>query len=228
MQAGREDALALPVSQQSGDPQRWLWALTEPLPAAPYAPDSAHVMGIPVAPWDLPRGSQESAWKASACPLPGHCLSSMGWVTDSAVPTPELQGRELSPSGPSPAAARGTSRRSTAPSRRWREAALDANTEQEAPADSTITQGSPSLLLNGRHFSVSFPLPLELKPPFCSKTHQAKEILLPFQLTNSPPSSASGNAHPTGHPFPRVCHVARGKNGPHPLSCRWHHVPGLP
>lgn len=30
----------------------------------------------------------------------------------------------------------------TAPSRRWREAGLDANPEREAPADSTIMQGS--------------------------------------------------------------------------------------
>lgn len=111
---------------------------------------------------------------------------------------------------PSPAAACSASRRSMAPSGRWHEAALDANTQREAPADSTITQGSPSLLLNGRHFSVSFPLPLELKPPFCSKTRQAKEILLPFQLTNSPPSCASRSTHPTGYPFPGVCRIAGG------------------
>lgn len=69
----------------------------------------------------------------------------------------------------------------------WHKAVLDANSKQETPADSTIMQGSPSLLLNGRYFSVSFPLPSELKQPFCSKMHQAKEILLSFQLRNSPP-----------------------------------------
>lgn len=100
----------------------------------------------------------------------------------------------------------------------WRQATLDANPESEAPADSIIKQSSPSLLLNRRHFSVSFPLPLELKPPFCSKTCQAKEILLPFLLTNSPLSSASRNALPTGHRFPGACHIASGTKGPPPTS----------
>lgn len=133
----------------------------------------------------------------------------------------------LSPPAPSPAAAHGASHRSMAPSKRWCKATLDANMEREAPADSTITQGSPSLLLNGRHFSVSFPLPLELKLPFCSKTCQAEEILLPFQLTNSPLSSSSRKAHPTGHPFPGVCRIAGRTNGPHPMPSDWPHIPGL-
>lgn len=60
-----------------------------------------------------------------------------------------------------------------------------------SPCSSTITQGSPSFLLNGRRFSVSFPLPSALKPPFCSKTSQARKILLPQQLTKSPPSVAA-------------------------------------
>lgn len=134
-----------------------------------------------------------------------HCLPSVG--LDVAVPTPELQGWS---SSPQPAC------HSMAPSGCWRGAALDANAERAAPADSTITQGSPSLLLNRKHFSVSFPLPLELKPPFCSKTHQAKEILLPFQLANSPPSSISRNAHPTVHPLLGVHCTIGGTSDPHP------------
>lgn len=35
LQAGQEDVLALPVSQQSGDLQNWLWALAKPPPAPP-------------------------------------------------------------------------------------------------------------------------------------------------------------------------------------------------
>lgn len=100
--------------------------------------------------------------------------------------------------------------------------ALDANAERAAPADSTITQGSPSLLLNRKHFSVSFPLPLELKPPFCSKTHQAKEISSPFAARECPSLLHQQECPPCSPPHaPSTLCCWRDKWSP-PLSSHWH------
>lgn len=131
----------------------------------------------------------------------------MGWVTSVAVPLPG----QVSRSSTCVLCA-------TAPSRHWHEAGLDANPEREAPADSTIMQGSRSFLLNGRHFSVSFPLPSELKPPFCSKTSQAKEILLSFQLTESPPSTAAAVPSAQGSLSPGYITLQRDKWSPAHVS----------
>lgn len=128
-------------------------------------------------------------WRTPTCPLAGHCLPSVGLAWLSPCPSAVAQ--------PPPGAG--------------------CSAERAAPADSLVTQGSPSLLLNRKHFSVSFPLPLELKPPFCSKTHQAKEILLPLQLTHSPPSSFSSNAHPAVPPCLGYTGLAEGQVNPTPV-----------